>query len=135
MRVANNEIMRVANNEIDSLRVSEIKQKRISGGVVIEGTCFEDHRVDIHGALHTSFLRLGDVDDVEATLLNLIESNKKLTEKVEKLEQELMELKYHPKSPFIQEIGEEWNSKYFYDCNDCNDGHEDRENEREISEK
>lgn len=100
-------------NYVDTLYVSEIKQKRISGGVNIKGTTFENNRVDISGSLRANSFSVGKVDDVESILLHLIDSNKQLTEKVNELENELKELKYHPKSPFIQDIAENWNSKYF----------------------
>ena len=96
----------------EKLGIPLSEQKRISGGLKIEGCCFEDNRLDVRGAIHTAFLRVGKVDDLESAVLNLLESNKQLTEKVKQLEEELIELKYHPKSPFIQDVAEKWNEKF-----------------------
>lgn len=102
----------------DYIETNVISGKKTSGGVNIEGTCFEYGRVDVTTALHTPFLRVGNILDLEKTILSLKNTVSRLDEKVQTLEQkvqtleqELMELKYHPKSPFIQEIGEAWTLK------------------------
>ena len=111
----------------DILEVDHINEKGLRRGVTIEGLTFadgsiiHDEPINILSDLDVSGDVMIDLNRGDASFCSLRELHRVvegLQKKVKELEEEVIELRYHPESPYIREIGNKWNKQFYQEKNE-----------------